>query len=78
MTKITIVSNGDDWEGLYVNGKCIVQDHRISRMDLIEEILKVVDKGSISVEECYLTDEYIEKAYNTGCFPDNLSEMELE
>jgi hypothetical protein len=33
--KITIVTNEDDWEGLYIDGKIVVQDHKLSVYDVL-------------------------------------------
>ncbi len=33
--KITLVSNGDDWAGLYVDGKLFTEGHSITARDLV-------------------------------------------
>ncbi len=34
LPKLTLVTNGDDWEGLYLNGQLYSQDHKVSLHDL--------------------------------------------
>ena len=37
--KVTVVMNGSDWEGLYIDGKLKIQKERIGEAD-IEEVFK--------------------------------------
>lgn len=32
--EVILATNGDDWEGLYVNGKLVTEDHKIRLQDL--------------------------------------------
>lgn len=36
--EVTLVDNGDDWEGLYLNGKLVDQSHKILLEDLCREL----------------------------------------
>jgi hypothetical protein len=36
--KITIVTNEDDWEGLYIDGKIAVQDHKLRVEDVLDAL----------------------------------------
>ena len=74
-TIITIVGS-EDWEGLYIDGKCDRQGHKIDRLELADIVIRF--KGNVKIEEKWLTEEENRKANLCGYFPDNLSEMELE
>lgn len=47
--KITIVSNGNDWEGLYLDGVLFCEDHKITPYDLA----RALDLESEAVEVSY-------------------------
>jgi len=52
MNKLTILSNDDDWEALYVNSKLAFQSHHVRIYDLkeftpIESIVKLATPGDI-------------------------------
>jgi hypothetical protein len=65
--EVTIV-NGDDWVGLYVNGKIVVQGHSLTP----HEILGAVD---IIPKEINPDMEWLD---NIGHLPENLSEVKKE
>lgn len=65
---VVIVSNDDDWEALYVNGRSIKQDHSISRDELIDVCLKHGQKP------CYVT-VYYDDLDIEGRYPDNLDDL---
>lgn len=50
MNKVVIVS-GDDWSGLYVNGKLETEDHQIRQHDFINLIEKYRCFESVDVVE---------------------------
>lgn len=70
MTKqISIVGNGDDWEGLYVDGKLALQGHSLGRVQDVLEILgfDVLDRLT---EEGWLED--------IGYLPENMEDVKFE
>lgn len=64
--KMTIVQ-GDDWEGLYVDGKLVEETHQI---DWRARWVKLM--GAETVEADY---EWLE---NRGTLPENLEDVKLE
>lgn len=38
MKTVTIIDNGDDWIGVYIDGKLVVQDHRINPRELLKQL----------------------------------------
>lgn len=67
------LSNGDDWEGLFVDGKLFTEGHSITQ----EDILKAAQKfGTFTASEWQeLGAEDIELIDERGCFPVELSEL---
>ena len=64
--KLTLVSC-DDWEALYVDGKCVAQNHTVQ---LIYELKKL---GLLEIAEvAAYNDPYPE---NTGRFPDDIRDV---
>ena len=62
--KITIV-DGDCWEGLYINGKLIIENHSLSIYDILEEI-------GVKYKHVLVDDEWLGKR---GNLPEKLSEV---
>lgn len=50
--KITIVSNGDDWEGLYLDGVLFDQDHSITAKNLARAL-------GLEINEIYVSHEWL-------------------
>jgi len=73
--KITIVSY-DDWIVLYVDGIAIYQDHNLD----VDDFVKILSNYGVAInfERKYLTDQGCKKLQETGYFPNNLNELELE
>lgn len=46
--KITIVSNGDDWEGLYLDGVLFEEDHKIRVRHLAEALGLEIETVEVS------------------------------
>ncbi len=46
--KITIVSNGDDWEGLYLDGVLFAEDHQIRVHHLAEALDLEIETVEVS------------------------------
>lgn len=59
-----IVSNGDDWEALYIDGVLVAEGHRLT----VDDILKTVD---VKVENYDVSSEW---TYENS-MPDNLSDI---
>lgn len=70
MTRLILVSNGDDWEALYLDGKSVCQDHTINRDILADYILDTKEKP------VYLQGDP-QQSYDLGRFPDKLEDVEL-
>lgn len=69
MSRLILVTNCDDWEALYLDGKCVAQDHEISRDELVDYVLDVREK-----HEYVETDG--EQTCCLGCFPERLEDVE--
>lgn len=66
--KITIVTNEDDWEGLYVDGKIVVQDHKLR----VEDVLAAL---GIYAETVTCDHDWL---LNFGYLPNNLEDVKLD
>jgi hypothetical protein len=64
--KITIV-DGDDWKGLFVDGKCVLQDHRLE----VRQVLAALD---IMFSEVEADSEWLAE---NGQFPEHLDDVKL-
>jgi len=62
--KITLV-DGDDWKGLYINDKLIIENHSLSIYDILDAI--GVKYQYFPVDEDWLGEH--------GTLPDNLSDV---
>lgn len=62
--KITFVK-GDDWEGLYINGKLIKEDHSLH----VEDVLEAV---GVKVDTLHADCEWL---WDQGSLPDKLDEV---
>ena len=63
--KLTIVTNYDDWEGLYIDGKLVDEDHQLQ----LKNILKILGHD-VEVKKCnsnWICDQ--------GSLPDNLDDV---
>lgn len=58
-----LVTNCDDWEGLYVDGELVAQDHQVKRDNFL---------GLESYETWEVSSEY---THEVGYLPDYLSEI---
>lgn len=62
------VSNGDDWEGIYLDGKLLAQGHSVSAEDIL---LALGHKVKYEMtEEGWLEDQ--------GYLPDNIQDVKFE
>lgn len=65
---IRLVTNHDDWEGLYVNGKLVTQGHEVTRREMMH--LLNLDYQELEVDAEFLAEELE--------LPDNLKDCKLE
>lgn len=56
--KVEIVTNYDDWGGLYIDGKLKAQGHDYGRLSVTEEVLEAL---GIAYEIFYVDDEGYEQ-----------------
>ncbi len=54
---ITLVTNGDDWEGLYINGVLMIEGHQITLRDLVDALDLGVSLDQVEVTTKYLGEE---------------------
>lgn len=74
MKRVIILSATDYWEAIYVDGKCLTQQHQIDRMYL----LKLASEHMFTHDDVACIDageEDDEKAMQWGQFPDTLDEL---
>jgi hypothetical protein len=68
LMKITIVSNGADWEALYIDGKRKIEGHQIE----VEDVLQYIK----SVEYDFINREISEDIRRGPYYPDKLEDIE--
>ncbi len=68
---ITLVSTGNDWDALYINGKAVMQAHSITMEDVLEYLGIAVTISRPTVDDEWF-DEYADKY---GQLPDNLVDV---
>ena len=66
MAKVTYVQ-GDDWEGVYIDGKLEIEGHSI-------DFREVLDKMGVQVESISADCNWL---HERGRLPDNLSEVKV-
>jgi len=71
---LVLVSTGNDWEGLFVDGKKVYEHHEVSN----QLISKWSAKTGLVIEKKWTTAEETSKTEDCGCFPELLKDMELE
>lgn len=64
--KEVVLVKGDDWEGIYINGRLIFENHSLSA----KEIFRILGFDIIDVDDQWLGDR--------GSFPENISEVKKE
>lgn len=45
-----LVSNGDDWEGFYIDGVCVRQNHSLSASEILEAMGIEIEKKWVSYD----------------------------
>ncbi|MCK5291273.1 MAG: hypothetical protein KAR39_04555 [Thermoplasmata archaeon] len=64
--KYVLVTNYNDWEGFYVDGKLIMEGHRVRREKMLKHM--GITLNTIETKEGWLEDR--------GSLPQNLSDVE--
>lgn len=73
--ELVLVSNGDDWEGLYVNGKKVFSHHNVE----VELISEWSAKLQMVLKKRWVTSEYNEYVQDgPGDFHEDLKDVKLE
>lgn len=72
MIDIKLVSNGDDWEGVYLNDKLICQAHAVSVGSLLSSLKAegVIDASSLECDKDWLGGE--------GLLPDSFDDVVIK
>lgn len=65
--RVTIATNYDDWEGIYVDGKLKYQTHRITAQDVLEVL-------GVDFTEAEVDNEWLASG---GCLPKHEAELVL-
>lgn len=69
--KITLVTNNDDWEGIYFDGVCVDQGHSLRMMFVLDQL---IGKTIGVVEELEVDNEWLREE-SSGYLPLNLSDV---
>jgi len=64
--KLVLVTNYDDWEGLYIDGKLVLEGHRVRRDEMFTML--GIDYTEVEAAEGWLE--------SRGTLPKNLSDVE--
>lgn len=70
--KIDLVSGESEWQGLYVNGKLVEENHSLSCEAVLRQL---ADLKLIQFVETYVSQEYLD---DQGNLPDLLSDIPKE
>jgi hypothetical protein len=66
--KEVVIVGGDDWEGIYIDGKLVREGHSIDSDDVLEALgIDYVSRG--------VNQEWLEEM---GSLPDNLSDVQFQ
>lgn len=68
-----VFADGDDWQGLYIDGVLRIENHRLDVVDLLH-VVKLYVKGPFDVECKEVCCDWIE---DRGSFPRNISEVQF-
>lgn len=68
MSKFVVVSDGDRWEGLYVDGKLVAEHHSIELQDL-------ADAAGLDFDYRYADGDWVAKR---GSFPKKLKDVKID
>lgn len=75
---VILQSQEGDWEGLYVDGKCISQSHTLGEGDGKLFLLRKAKEFSFTIDDVivkYVNNDDEEMLQDGGMFPENLDEL---
>lgn len=73
MTEVSIVRvYGDDWDGVFANGKLVVQGHSVNLADVVLYLVDIGPVKIVSYKVAIADEEWLE---SYGSFPDNLNDV---
>lgn len=73
MSKITLVSNYNDWEGLYIEGILFMEEHKLE----VPSVLRLLERSKVPVTEVSEVEagEWLELE---GSLPEELSDVHFK
>lgn len=66
-----VYAQGDDWNGLFINGKLAMEDHQLKQKD-IQAVLKENNALGVEMEFKEVSMEWM---WEVGSFPSDISEV---
>ncbi|WP_064199133.1 hypothetical protein [Brevibacillus brevis] len=75
MGNTLIVLTGDDWEGLFYNGKLIEEEHSIHKSELVNRMKQY---QTFDVRFLWLNNMGLKWIHNEGSFPSNFEDVPKE
>ena len=69
-----IIISASDWEGLFVDGKLVYENHEIER-GVLRGLCKEYKLEFTEIEEAWVTEDYEDHLCDVGSFPVNLSDV---
>lgn len=76
---ILLMSNEDEWEGLYINGKLVKEGHTLNegenRIKYFTKLSKQYNFDLDNMKQLYLEEDDDAYTMETGCFPVNIEEF---
>lgn len=77
-----IIIKADDWEGLFINGKLVEENHTLNQGHSRRKyLLSICSKYGLKMEEIlegYVTDDYYDKMEDTGGFDADINDVEYD
>ena len=61
--------HADDWEGLYINGKLVLEDHSLLAVDVLD---------AISLEDCEAYDADEDWLFTRGTLPQDFKDVKVD
>ena len=69
---VTLV-DADDWEGLFIDGKLVFEDHEITARYALKQLSKIGKPFKFDYVDA--AEETVEDIFESGHFPEKLSEV---
>lgn len=67
-----VIARGSDWEGAYLNGTLLVQDHSLSATQLLRAMLGYSLPGRLNVEVREVDEDWME---TQGYLPEDITKV---